>query len=282
METHITSIHNPLIKRLLKLQQKSGDRKLSKLFIAEGRREVALALRSGHRLQQLLICREFYTADPSYPIAEELEGQPDFAATYISAEVYNKLAYRKDVEGVIMVGWQREDTLLTIQAKENPLILVLEAVEKPGNLGATLRTADAAGVDAILLADPKTDKYNPNVIRASLGCVFSLPVIECTSHEAIGWLKATNAAIFAAALQTQTHYYSADFTKTTALVFGAEDKGLSAIWRNETTQLIKIPMAGTIDSLNVSAAVAVLCFEAVRQRNLPSLHLLPDQKQLTR
>ncbi len=282
METIITSIHNPLVKRLLKLQQKSNERSLSNLFIAEGRREVSLALQSGHRAQQLLICRDLYTEDPAYKIAVAFENQPGFAATNISAEVYNKLAYRKNVEGVIMVGWQREDTILTFKKKSNSLVLVLEAVEKPGNLGATLRTADAAGVDAILLANPKTDKYNPNVIRASLGCVFTLPIIQCTSQEAMDWLKATNYAIFAAALQTQTNYYSADFTKATALVFGAEDKGLSTIWRDEATQLIRIPMAGTIDSLNVSAAVAVLCFEALRQRNLTSLQLLPDQIQFAR
>ncbi|MDR4989170.1 MAG: RNA methyltransferase [Bacteroidales bacterium] len=267
----ITSMQNPLVKQVLRLQQKAAERKKTGLFVVEGRREVSLALTHGVNLHQLLLCPEVFTEDPAYPVLTMAAG--DRKTVYVSRAVYNRMAYRGDAEGVLMLGEHKSRDPLQLTLPDSPLIVVLEAVEKPGNLGAVLRTADAAGVDAVVLADARTDLYNPNVIRSSLGCVFTLPVVSCSSSEAIAWL--TNAGswpgekqprIYAAALQTDTLYYDSDMRGPSALVFGAEDKGLSAPWQAAAHQTIKIPMSGSIDSLNIGASVAVLCFEARRQR----------------
>ena len=161
----------------------------------------------------------------------------------------------------------KESRLDGLTLSPAPLILVLERVEKPGNLGAVLRSADAAGVDAVLVCDPLTDLYNPNLIRASLGAVFTVPVVSCTSEEAQAFLSAHGIAILTAQLQDSELYYQTDMTRPVALVFGAEDKGLSDSWREKADAHIRIPMAGMMDSLNVSVSAAILAFEAVRQRN---------------
>ena len=259
---NITSFQNPLIKNVLKLQQKASLRRSTGLFVAEGRREVSLALNNGIQIEHLLVCPEIYKPDPLYPVDME----PESAPISVSSQVYNKLAWRKDTEGIILVGKAPEQQLADLTLKDHPLILILEKVEKPGNLGAILRTADAAGVDAVILTDPATDIYNPNAIRASLGCVFTLTVITSTNSQAISWLKDKDVNIYAAALQTDIYYYGVDMQKATALVFGAEDKGLSMDWRQAARQVIKIPMLGRIDSMNISASVAILTFEAIRQR----------------
>lgn len=271
MKEQIVSLQNPLIKQLVRLQQKASERAKTGLFIAEGRREVSLALSSRIKPRNLLICPDIYQEDPSYPIDAALRDQTE--PTGISRPVYNKLAYRKDVEGVLLVGEQRDHSPASLTLPPDPLLLILEGVEKPGNLGAVLRTADGAGVDGVILAGAKAGIYNPNTIRASLGCVFTLPVVACSSETAITWLtRADNwqldqqPTIYTAALQTDQDYYEADLTGPTALAFGAENKGLSAVWRESSDKVIRIPMAGHIDSLNVSASVAILAFEAVRQR----------------
>jgi RNA methyltransferase, TrmH family len=267
----ITSTSNPLVKIVLKLQQKLAERKRSGLFVVEGRREVSLALQSGVRVEHLLVCPEIYQSDGTYPV--EMGRETSRHLVEISRKVYNRLAYRENLEGVLLVAGKDLPRPGQIRLKPDPLVLVLEAVEKPGNLGAILRTADAAGIDAVLICDPGTDVYNPNVIRSSLGCVFTVPVTVCSPTEAVDWIRrlppslaGKKPRILAAALQTAVDYYSADLTGPTALVFGAEDMGLSEIWRTEADGVVRIPMAGTIDSLNVSVSVAILAFEAVRQR----------------
>jgi RNA methyltransferase, TrmH family len=261
---HITSLQNPLVKKVMKLQQKVSFRKKAGLFIAEGRREVSLAIGAGIHAEQLLVCSEIYKSDPFYPIG--LDEGAQSVVLYVSRQVYNKLAYRQDAEGVILIGRIPVRSLMDLNLKDHPLILVLEKVEKPGNLGAILRTTDAAGADAVILTDPVTDIYNPNVIRASLGCVFTIPIVISNTQQAIDWLKKINATIYAAALQTDQYYYGVEMRKSTALVFGAEDSGLGESWRQAANQIIKIPMSGQIDSMNIAASVAVLVFEAVRQR----------------
>lgn len=236
------------------------------MFVAEGRREVSLALRGGIEAEYVLVCQELYRASSDYPV--DLGAKSISSTISVSPKVYNKLAYRQDREGIMLVGKVRAIGLNDLPILQDPLFLVLERVEKPGNLGAIIRTADAAGVDAILLPELATDMYNPNVIRSSLGCVFSLPVISCDSTEALLWLRERGVSIYAAALQTQSLYYGVDMRGATALVFGSEDQGLGELWRKEADQIIKIPMTGSIDSLNVAASVAVLTFEAVRQRSL--------------
>lgn len=270
-EIIITSLQNPIIKQVVRLQKKASERSKTNLFVAEGRREVSLAIAHKIKIKQLIICRDLYQEDTSYPVGP-LPGE-QARPLFVSRAVYNKMALRKDAEGVIVVGLQKNPELTALKLSTNPLILVLEGVEKPGNLGAIFRTADAAGVDALILAGAATDIYNPNAIRASLGCVFTVPAVSCSTPDAIAWLKDPGnwpgqiiPTIHAAALQTENFYYESDMKAATALVFGAEDTGLTTAWREAAHQLIKIPMSGAIDSLNVGASVAVLCFESRRQR----------------
>ncbi len=268
MEERISSLQNPLVKQLLRLQQKSAERRRSGLFAAEGRREVSLALAGGFEAEQLLLCPDIYQEDPAYPIAP-----PPGSAREVSRTVYNRLAWRSDAEGVILLGKQKQHSLSGLKLPRHPLILLLEGIEKPGNLGAILRTADAAGADALILADPKTDLYNPNTIRSSLGCAFTVPSAVCSSQEALDWISHSNEwqeagapRLILASLQASRHYFETDMSGGIVLAFGAEDKGLTPAFRETAHQSIRIPMAGAIDSLNLSASVAVLCFEAVRQR----------------
>lgn len=270
-EPHISSFQNPLVKQIVRLQQKSSERRKTGLFAVEGRREVSLACAHNIEPELILICEELYREDLTYPIPNNHIRKK----TIVTKAVYNKIAYRKDAEGVMMIGRQKPNDFEDLKLPESPLILVIEGVEKPGNLGAIFRTADAAGVDALLLADARTDIYNPNTIRASLGCVFSVPTVFAQSHDLIEllrdpakWPGKNQPKIFAAALQNAKNYYDSNLNGPTVLVFGAEDKGLTQPWREAADQIIKIPMSGAIDSLNVGASVAVLCFEARRQRDL--------------
>ena len=255
MIERITSAQNPKIKHLLALQEKSRLRREEGLFVVEGRRELEHCLAAGFQLDTLFLCPEIC---------------PDFAAArtvYVSKEVYAKIAYRGGTEGVIAeVRWKERslDDLLT--GKDSPLIMVMERVEKPGNLGAVLRSADAAGADGVILCDPLTDLYNPNLIRASIGAIFTVPVVACTSAEAIAWLKANNIRILTAQLQDSAPYYDVDMTCGTALVMGTEATGLTDAWRQAADAHILIPMLGRLDSLNVSVSAAILLYEAVRQR----------------
>jgi TrmH family RNA methyltransferase len=254
----ITSLKNPKIKDLLSLSEKSRERRERGLFVVEGQREVARALAAGYEAETLFVCEAY--------LSEPLAVAPDIVFP-VSKEVYERIAYRGGTEGVVAVLRTRNQSLEALSLRENPLILVLESVEKPGNIGAVLRSADAAGVDAVLVCDPLTDLYNPNLIRASLGALFSVPTLCCTSQEAATWLKRHGIAILTAQLQDSELYYDTDMTRGTALVMGTEDRGLSPFWREQADAHIRIPMAGMMDSLNVSVSAAILCFEAVRQRN---------------
>jgi TrmH family RNA methyltransferase len=180
------------------------------------------------------------------------------------------MAYRESTEGIIAIAKYKEHNLsnLSIQSNRSPLIIVLERVEKPGNLGAILRTAEAAGVDAVIVCDPLTDLYNPNLIRASIGGVFSVPTVVCTSEECIGFLKANKINILTAQLQDSYEYYDYDMTAATAIVMGTESTGLTQKWREAADAHIRIPMLGRLDSLNVSVSAAILMYEAVRQRKV--------------
>ena len=184
----------------------------------------------------------------------------------VSKEVYSKMSYREGTEGVIAEVRVPERNLEGLVLPERPLVMVLESVEKPGNLGAVLRSADAAGADAVLVCDPLTDLWNPNLIRASVGAVFTVPCVACSSTEAIAWLKAQGIRILTAQLQDSSLYYDCDMTVGTALVMGTEATGLTDQWRQAADAHIRIPMLGSLDSLNVSVSAAILLFEAVRQR----------------
>lgn len=255
----ITSAQNPKIKKLLQLQQKSSERRKEGLFVVEGRRELMHCLEAGYEVDTL-----FYCNNMSSDVADLMSSCK--RAFAVSADVYAKIAYRGSTEGVVAEVKSRHHTLADLKLSEHPLIVVLESVEKPGNLGAVLRSADAAGADAVIVCDPLTDLYNPNLIRSSLGAIFSVQSAACTSEECIEYLKAKGISILTAQLQDSSLYYETDMKRATAIVIGTESTGLSDAWRLVADAHIRIPMLGKMDSLNASVSAAILLFEAVRQR----------------
>lgn len=259
---YISSSQNHFIKSLLQLQEKVKIRKQTQTFLIEGLRELNLAIKGGYQIVSILWCAEYLKKETFEhlisPTAELIE---------VSREVYQKLAYRESTEGIMGVAKSKEHHLVNLNLPPNPLILVLESIEKPGNLGAILRTADAAKVDAVILADSKTDLYNPNIIRSSVGCVFTNQIAIGTSTEIIDYLKSKSISFFSATLQNSNPYDKENYQQPCAIVVGTEATGLSEIWRNQSTKNIIIPMNGVIDSMNVSVAAAILIFEAKRQRS---------------
>ena len=264
----ITSITNPFIKSLVLLQEKAKTRKQSGTFLIEGKREIELAIKGNYEIETVLFLPELVPINEIQKVIENSEISKNTSIEYIeiNKEVYQKLAYRDSTEGIIAVAKTKSLQLSDLKLSKNPLILVLEAIEKPGNIGAMLRTADAANIDAVLIANPKTDLYNPNIVRSSVGCLFTNQIAIATSQEIISFLNENKIAIFAATLQNATFYHTQDFSLPSALVVGTEATGLSDIWREKSIQNIIIPMQGEIDSMNVSVAAAILLFEAKRQR----------------
>ncbi len=261
----ITSAQNPKIKMLLALGEKSRTRRENALFIVEGRKEIRHCLEAGYIAKAFFICRDIISDKDLDSIIRLCN---DKSVIYeVPQVIYSKIAYREGTEGIIAEVEMKDKTLSDIHLRENPLLVVLESVEKPGNLGAVLRTADAADADAVIICDPLTDLYNPNLIRASLGSVFTRQVVTATSGEAIKWLKDNNIKIYTAQLQDSNWYYDTDMKCGMALVMGTEHEGLSQLWRVHADAHVKIPMLGKMDSLNVSVSSAILMFEAVRQRN---------------
>ena len=258
----ISSAQNPKVKRLQLLQQKSQERRKSGLFVVEGRREVERCVACGYQLDTVFYCPEIYGAyEPNKP-----------HKTYaLTAPIYNKVAYRGGTEGIIAEVVAREHTLDSLRLPERPLIVVMESVEKPGNLGAVLRSADAAGADAVIVCDPLTDLYNPNLIRSSTGAFFSVPCVTCTSEQCIAFLQRRGIQILTAQLQDSSLYYDTDMRRATAIVMGTESTGLTGRWRQAADAHIRIPMLGIADSLNVSVSAAILLFEAVRQRQTSAI-----------
>ena len=256
----ITSAQNPKIKNLLLLQEKSKARREQGLFVVEGRRELEHCLEAGFQVRTVFVCPERVGADSfaSLGMTHIVE---------IPEALYRKVAYREGTEGILAEVEVRERRLDDLALSEHPLVVVLESVEKPGNLGAVLRSADAARADAVIVCDPLTDLWNPNLIRASIGAVFTVPTVCAPSAETIGWLKSRGIRILTAQLQDSSWYYDTDMTGGTALVMGTESTGLTDVWRRAADAHIRIPMLGRLDSLNVSVSAAILLFEAVRQRN---------------
>jgi len=261
----ITSLQNPLVKNVMVLTEKSRERKKQGLFVAEGLREVGMALKKGFQAECL-----FYEETKTSPEAlDELfsDGIEEPRELYtVSSAVMEKIAYRANVPNVVALMHRRDLRLSELQISQNPLVLVLETVEKPGNLGAILRTADAAGVDAVIVCDPLVDEYNPNVIRSSLGAIFSVPVVTTDSEPALAWLRRQGIRVFATYLEASAPYFASDFKGPSAFVLGSEANGISAFWVRESFQRILIPMYGQVDSLNVSVSAGIVLFEAVRQR----------------
>lgn len=265
MNKLITSLQNPLVKQIIVLEAKPRERKVQNLIIIEGLREIRLALTTGFTITSLLYCREIINDKELQSLLSQTIST--FEMAEVTSEVYNRLAYRKDSGGVIAIARPGRILFSDIKLSLNPLILVLESVEKPGNLGAVLRTADAANLDAVIICDPQTDIYNPNAIRASLGAIFTMPVVTTSTEEAISWLKSNKVKMFGTALTANHYYHEVHFREPTAIIMGSETSGLSQKWLDEAELLIKIPMRGKIDSMNVSTSAAVVVFEALRQRN---------------
>ena len=296
----VTSAQNRKIKELIALVEKSRARNAAGLFVVEGQRELGHCLDAGFIPETLFVCVEVIARTPAIlgsaaddspaegksrvgadgHLVENIEGKygldalvakaealnPRLTLVQIPAFLYEKIAYRGSTEGIIAEVRCVPRRIEDLRLGANPLVMVLESVEKPGNLGAVLRSADAAGADAVIVCDPLTDIWNPNLIRSSIGAIFSVPVAVCTSAEAIAFLKERDIRILTAQLQDSEWYYDTDMTAATALVMGTESTGLSLSWRNAADAHIKIPMLGRLDSLNVSASAAILLYEAVRQR----------------
>lgn len=283
----ITSAQNRKVKELLTLVEKSKARSAAGLFVVEGQRELGHCLDAGFIPETLFICGEVMAVQNNAVngakmghLTENIEGKdgldaliakaealnPRLGVVQIPAFLYEKVAYRGSTEGIIAEVHSVPRSLEDLRLGERPLVMVLESVEKPGNLGAVLRSADAAGADAVIVCDPLTDIWNPNLIRSSVGAVFSVPVAVCTSADAIAFLKERGIRILTAQLQDSEWYYDTDMTGAAALVMGTESTGLTQAWRDSADAHIKIPMLGRLDSLNVSVSAAVLLYEAVRQR----------------
>lgn len=256
----ITSTQNPKIKNLATLE-KPRERRKQRVFVVEGRKEIMLALDAGYTIENLFFCEELISRNDLKAF-----GVSDHLLVAVSREIFEKVAIRENSGGVLAVAGQKEHSLESIRLSDNPLILILESVEKPGNLGAILRTADAAALDAVIICDPKTDLYNPNVIRSSVGCIFTNQVASASSEETLSWLKQNNITPYSTYLKASRPYDSVDFTKPSAIVMGTEATGLSDTWTSENQNPIIIPMLGRIDSMNVSTAAAVIIYEARRQR----------------
>lgn len=262
----ITSPQNPRIKNLLKLQQKSSERRAQGLTIVEGYRELTIAHGAGVPIAALFVCPALASETQLRKLRALLSGSTT-EWFEVSRAVFEKVAYREGSDGVLALVQPPRRTLDSLTMPAAPLLLVLESVEKPGNLGAILRTADAAQVTAVIVCDPRTDLYNPNAIRSSIGCSFTVPTVATTRAELLAWCNQHGIQTYAAALTDHAvPYTTCDFRGPTALVMGTEADGLTPELMQACNHTIIIPMRGAIDSLNVSTATAILTFEAVRQR----------------
>src|SRR5690554_2261122 len=265
MHKTITSPQNPLIKQIVLLQEKSRERRKTNLFVIEGLREISLALKGGYLLETLLFCSEIISEEEIFTLKKSANLKAEFIE--ITSEIYKKTAYRSSTEGVLAIAQSKDLNLQNLKPEtRNPLILIAEAPEKPGNIGAILRTADAAKMDAVIIANRRTDMYNPNVVRSSVGGVFTNKVAIGSTSEIISFLKEKKIHTYCAALEASVAYHTCAFTTATSIVVGTEAEGLSQEWLDNSAQNIIIPMSGEIDSMNVSVAAGILIFEAKRQR----------------
>jgi TrmH family RNA methyltransferase len=260
----ITSLQNPRVKNAVKLRDRRQREKQSRIVI-DGAREISLAIRSGVRLLDALVCQPLCQTSESQNALAQL-ARTEAAICHVSPEVFAKVAFGSRAEGLVAIAEAPRIGLAGVRLPAAPLVAVIEGVEKPGNVGAVLRSADGAGVSAVVVADGGTDLYNPNAIRSSLGTIFALPLCAATTGETLAWLREREVQIFAARVDATQIYAQVDFRRGAAIVLGSESAGLSAAWQAGDITPIKLPMLGAADSLNVSAAAAVLFYEALRQR----------------
>ena len=257
--TTINSLSNPKIKEIVRLS-KAHERRTNGLFIIDGQREIELAKEAGWEIQEIFYCPALVKKTGEKIISSKT------ILTEVSTPVFHKICYKEHPDGFLALAKQRQLALSSLKLSTKPLVVILESVEKPGNLGAIIRTAVAAGVEAIIINDNQTDLFNFNVIRASEGLIFQQPIIQASFAETQIWLKTNNIKTLASATTGKKIYHRVKMTGPTALVFGSEAKGLSQTWLETATELIKIPMKRSVDSLNVSVSAAILIYEALRQR----------------
>jgi TrmH family RNA methyltransferase len=259
----ITSLQNPRVKYIVKLREDKRQRKEDGVMLVEGYDEIQLALAAGHEPLTLLSSPEIVSRQLTFSSTENLS---------VSRPVFEKMSYRENPDGWLAIFPIPNTTFDTLESdsllSEIPLVIVAESIEKPGNLGAILRTADAASVDALLVCDPRVDVWNPNVVRASRGAVFSVPVVECDNASALTWLKSRKMRVLAATPSADELYSDVDMREPVAIAVGTEDEGLTDFWMSNADIKVKIPMLGKINSLNVSVSTALIVYEAVRQRDI--------------
>jgi len=255
----INSLSNPLVKEVSRLR-KAGERQEQGLIVIDGAREIKAALAAGVSPRTLFFCPALVTDDSLINLSED-------KMIEVTEEVFAKIAYKENPDGFLLVADRPVNSLRNVKLSNKPLVIILEKVEKPGNLGAILRTAYAVGADAVIVNDNQTDIYNPNVIRASEGYVFTVMVISAELSETITWLKKNKIKSRAASTGAKNNYTQVNWQEASAIVLGSEADGLSEEWLESAAELVKIPMKNGLDSLNVSVAAAVIAFEAVRQRN---------------
>ena len=253
----ITSLQNPRIKHIVRLRDDKRQRQLDGLMLVEGFDEIQLALSAGYRPQTLLSAPEL--------ISRQLEGI-DTETITVTQAVFEKISYRQNPDGWLAIFPLPHISLEDLKLSETPLLIVAESIEKPGNLGAILRTADAAGVDALFVCDPRVDPYSPNVVRASRGTLFTVPVIETNSTQAAIFLQRNGIRVLAATPSAKEEYIRQDLRGPLAVVVGTEAEGLSDFWLSQADMSVKIPMMGKVNSLNVSVSTALIVYEAIRQR----------------
>ncbi|MCC9606008.1 RNA methyltransferase [Blastopirellula sp. JC732] len=265
MPERITSVQNPRIKAAAKLRQRRAREQQGRTII-DGVREIDRALAKGFPLLELFLCDEMLVGAEADALRNRVDSQRDLNVYEITRDVCEKLSFGERAEGAVAVANYPDTALDASVLSASPLIVVLEGVEKPGNLGAILRTADAVGADCMIAADARTDLFNPNAIRASLGTIFAVPTFEATTAETFAFLRAAGVQMFAARVEGAVSYEQVSFAGPTALILGSEAEGLSGRWLADDVTNIRLPMRGIADSLNVSTTAAVLLYEADRQR----------------
>ena len=265
MTDAITSQTNPRVKAAVRLRDRAA-RDATGLTIVDGAREILRALDAGVRVETTFLAEELIRTSDAAAVAQRLRRRP--STVVVSPSVLAKIAFGARSDGIVAVVETPRRSLTDIELGPNPLLVIVEGVEKPGNLGAVLRTADAVGAAAVIVADGRTDPFNPNAIRASLGTIFTVPVIAATTADTLAWLGANAVVAITTLVDAPTDYTTADLTGPLAVVLGSEAAGLSAAWATADVRPVSIPMLGLADSLNVSVAAAVVLYEAVRQRAL--------------
>ena len=257
----ITSLQNERVKAAVKLRERKG-RDASNQFLIEGYREIQRAVGAGRKLESCFYCPELFLGSNE----EQLLQKSHAELIECSREVFCKISYRDRPDGLLAIAPQVHLNLEQLHLKPNPFLVIAESIEKPGNLGTILRSADAAGVDAVIVCDPTTDIHNPNVVRSSVGTLFTLPVIEAISEETLAFLKRHKIAIVAATPRAELEFTKADLTKSVAIAVGTEQYGLSEKWMEKADIQVRIPMLGVADSLNVASATTLVLYEVLRQR----------------